>query len=127
MRDSDAALAGAYSESPSLESLLEQARSAISKGECVRARKICTEVLKLEPHSVLAYLERSLVHLRLAFPDLAAGDAYRALLLVDMVREDDEEVTSEIGWELIRPFSNESAKWYHPQRRWRLKPSPTSA
>jgi len=111
MRDSDAALAGAYPESRSLESSLEQARSATSKGECVRARQLYTEVLKLEPHSILAYLERSLAHLRLVFPDLAAGDAYRALLLVDMVREDDEEVTPEIGWELLRPFSNDFAKW----------------
>jgi len=110
MRDSDAGLAGSYPESRSLESLLEQARLAISKGECVRARNFYTEVLKLEPHSILAYLERSLAHLRLAFPDLAVGDAYRALLLVDMVREDDEEVTSDIGWELIHPLSSKFAK-----------------
>ncbi|PWW77601.1 hypothetical protein C7212DRAFT_277613 [Tuber magnatum] len=105
MRDSDATLAGAYPESRRSESLLEQAGSAILGGEYVRARKLWTEVLELEPHSILAYLERSLAHLKLAFPDLAAGDAYRALLLVDMIREGEEEIPPAIAEMEAKAFS----------------------
>lgn len=113
MRDPDAALTGAHPEPRSSGSLLEQAGPAILKAEYVRARKLYTEVLKLEPHSIPAYLGRSLAHLKLAFPDLATGDAYKALLLVDMIREGEEEITPEIGWELLRYPSDDLAKWCH--------------
>ncbi|TVY87225.1 hypothetical protein LAWI1_G007184 [Lachnellula willkommii] len=35
------------------------------------------------PYDLIAYLERAAVHSELGYPDLAAGDAYRALLLCD--------------------------------------------
>lgn len=38
-------------------------------------------------HCINVYLIRSLIHLKLSYPDLAASDAYRALNLIDYARE----------------------------------------
>ncbi|RCI16270.1 hypothetical protein L249_2140 [Ophiocordyceps polyrhachis-furcata BCC 54312] len=40
------------------------------------------------PYDLMLYLERAAVHSHLGYPDLAAGDAYRALLLADEVAND---------------------------------------
>ncbi|PHH68156.1 hypothetical protein CDD80_217 [Ophiocordyceps camponoti-rufipedis] len=40
------------------------------------------------PYDLLLYLDRAVVHSDLGYPDLAAGDAYRALLLADEVADD---------------------------------------
>lgn len=48
-------------------------------------RQQLTDALLESPYSVIAYLDRAVVHSDLAYPDLAAGDAYRALLLTDEV------------------------------------------
>jgi hypothetical protein len=37
------------------------------------------------PYDLILYLQRAVVHSELGYPDLAAGDAYRALLLTDEV------------------------------------------
>lgn len=44
-----------------------------------------TEGLGSLPYDLILYLERAVVYSDLAYPDLAAGDAYRALLLADEV------------------------------------------
>lgn len=44
-----------------------------------------TDSLASLPYNLILYLERSVVHSDLAYPDLAAADAYRALLLTDEV------------------------------------------
>jgi hypothetical protein len=44
-----------------------------------------TGALGDQPYDLILYLERSVVYSNLAYPDLAAGDAYRALLLTDEV------------------------------------------
>ncbi|KJZ78926.1 hypothetical protein HIM_01699 [Hirsutella minnesotensis 3608] len=44
-----------------------------------------TEGLGSLPYDLILYLERAVVHSDLGYPDLAAGDAYRALLLADEV------------------------------------------
>lgn len=44
-----------------------------------------TEALASLPYDLIHYLERAVVHSNLGYPDLAAGDAYRALLLCDEV------------------------------------------
>jgi hypothetical protein len=44
-----------------------------------------TEALGSLPYDLIRYLERAVVHSDLGYPDLAAGDAYRALLLADEV------------------------------------------
>lgn len=47
-----------------------------------------TEGLVGLPYDPILYLERAVVYSALAYPDLAAGDAYRALLLTDEVAND---------------------------------------
>lgn len=51
-------------------------------------RQILTETLTANPYDLVPYLERAVVYSELGYPDLAAGDAYRALLLTDEVRND---------------------------------------
>lgn len=58
-----------------IESLLEQ-------------RQQLTNQLCQSPYDLVVYLRRAVVYGDLGYPDLAAGDAYRALLLTDEVRED---------------------------------------
>ncbi|PNY24335.1 Uncharacterized protein TCAP_05731 [Tolypocladium capitatum] len=48
-------------------------------------REQLTEGLGSLPYDLILYLERAVVHSDLGYPDLAAGDAYRALLLTDEV------------------------------------------
>ncbi|KAF7543674.1 hypothetical protein G7046_g9950 [Stylonectria norvegica] len=48
-------------------------------------RSQLTEGLASLPYDLVLYLERAVVHSDLGYPDLAAGDAYRALLLTDEV------------------------------------------
>ncbi|KAM5351489.1 hypothetical protein ACJ41O_004212 [Fusarium nematophilum] len=48
-------------------------------------RSQLTEGLASLPYDLILYLERAVVHSDLGYPDLAAGDAYRALLLTDEV------------------------------------------
>ncbi|KAH0614478.1 uncharacterized protein H6S33_000114 [Morchella sextelata] len=95
------------------QSLIHKAAAALARNDLLVARKIYTEVLSHTPYNILAYVDRSQVHLKLGYPDLAAGDAYRALLLGDAIREtvqdrsiisrkengeyDDEEDDSEWG------------------------------
>ncbi|KAL2106717.1 hypothetical protein VUR80DRAFT_6320 [Thermomyces stellatus] len=54
-------------------------------------REALSALLSELPYDLLLYLERATVHLDLDYPDLAAGDAYRALLLLDDVRDDSAE------------------------------------
>jgi hypothetical protein len=51
----------------------------------LQKRHDLTEALLQLPYDLIAYLERAAVHTDLGYPDLAAGDAYRALLLTDEV------------------------------------------
>jgi len=46
-------------------------------------RQNITDALLRLPYDLIAYLERAAVHSELGYPDLAAGDSYRALLLCD--------------------------------------------
>ncbi|PKS06822.1 hypothetical protein jhhlp_006898 [Lomentospora prolificans] len=54
-------------------------------------REGLTEKLRENPYDILIYLERATVHRNLDYPDLAVGDAYRALLLSDDVKDDAAE------------------------------------
>ena len=54
-------------------------------------RQALTESLIGSPYDLILYLDRAVVHSNLAYPDLAAGDAYRALLLADEARDEDFE------------------------------------
>ncbi len=46
-------------------------------------RQQLTDALAAAPYDIVLYLRRAAVYAQLAYPDLAAGDAYRALLLTD--------------------------------------------
>ncbi|EXM36356.1 SET domain [Fusarium oxysporum f. sp. vasinfectum] len=48
-------------------------------------RSQLTEGLSSLPYDLILYLNRAAIHSNLGYPDLAAGDAYRALLLADEV------------------------------------------
>ncbi|KAI1642606.1 uncharacterized protein F4817DRAFT_320630 [Daldinia loculata] len=63
---------------PRTESLLQQ-------------RQSLTNDLLENPYDLILYIQRALVYSDLAYPDLAAGDAYRALLLTDEVRDESFE------------------------------------
>ncbi|KAL2124113.1 hypothetical protein VTJ04DRAFT_478 [Mycothermus thermophilus] len=54
----------------------------------LRKRQHLTTTLIESPYDLILYLERAVAHSSLGYPDLAAGDAYRALLLADEVRDE---------------------------------------
>lgn len=54
-------------------------------------RRLLTSQLSNSPYEFGCYLKRALCHELLGFPDLAAGDAYRALLLTDEVQDESGE------------------------------------
>lgn len=54
----------------------------------LKKRFVVTEALLQVPYDPIAYLERASVHADLGYPDLAAGDAYRALLLTDEINNE---------------------------------------
>ncbi|KAK4165286.1 hypothetical protein QBC43DRAFT_31459 [Cladorrhinum sp. PSN259] len=54
-------------------------------------RQKLTDALTKSPYDLILYLDRAVVYSHLGYPDLAAGDAYRALLLADEVRDESYE------------------------------------
>ncbi|KAI0879757.1 hypothetical protein GGS24DRAFT_11813 [Hypoxylon argillaceum] len=51
-------------------------------------RHLLTQELLSNPYDIILYLKRAIVYSDLGYPDLASGDAYRALLLTDEIRND---------------------------------------
>ncbi|KAK3357520.1 hypothetical protein B0T25DRAFT_451132 [Lasiosphaeria hispida] len=68
---------------------MEESSPLISNGKDPRREALLTRRLQLtealaeDPYDLILYLNRAVVHSNLAYPDLAVGDAYRALLLAD--------------------------------------------
>ena len=58
-------------------------------------RQRLTELLSQRPYDLILYLERADAYTQLEYHDLAAGDAYKALLLTDEVRNEAEEYHDE--------------------------------
>lgn len=58
-----------------------------TKGPLLEQRQQLTNALANSPYDLILYLDRAVVYSHLGYPDLAAGDAYRALLLADEVRD----------------------------------------
>jgi hypothetical protein len=56
--------------------------------DLLQLRQRCGQELSESPYNFIFYLQRAVVHADLGYPDLAAGDAYRALLLTDEVRNE---------------------------------------
>lgn len=71
--------------------------------ELLERRQRLTVALVELPYNLVLYLERAVVHSELGYPDLAAGDAYRALLLTDEVRDESFEY-HERALESLRPY-----------------------
>jgi len=63
--------------------------------ELLKRRQELTDALADAPYDLILYLERAIVHFDLVYPDLAAGDAYRALLLTDEIRDENFEYHEE--------------------------------
>lgn len=57
----------------------------------VEKRSGLTQKLEEDPYDLLLYLERASVYSELGYPDLAAGDSYRALLLCDELKDESFE------------------------------------
>lgn len=76
------------SASPSVSESVEK---ETLRGPLLECRQQLTDALADSPYDLILYLERAVVYSNLAYPDLAAGDAYRALLLTDEVRDESFE------------------------------------
>jgi hypothetical protein len=59
--------------------------------EWIVIRHNLTEQLYRNPYDLSLYLDRAKAYAQLGYPDLAAGDAYRALLLTDEIRDETGE------------------------------------
>ncbi|KAI0128823.1 hypothetical protein BJ170DRAFT_347637 [Xylariales sp. AK1849] len=69
-------------------------------------RQDLTDRLLQSPYDFLIYLTRAVVYADLGYPDLAAGDAYRALLLTDEVRDESFEYHAQ-AVEALRKYTDE--------------------
>lgn len=70
-------------------------QGALTSSALLARREDLTASLLDSPYDPVAYLERSEVYAALAYPDLSAGDAYRALLLSDEVQNEGAEFHAE--------------------------------
>ncbi|GAP89366.1 putative MYND domain protein [Rosellinia necatrix] len=68
-------------------------------------RQLLTQELLASPYDVILYLKRALVYSDLGYPDLASGDAYRALLLTDEICNDGFEY-HQIASEVLAKYAN---------------------
>lgn len=75
--------------------------------ELLEKRRRLTASLFELPYNLILYIERATVHSDLGYPDLAASDAYRALLLTDEVCDSSFEY-HEQALESLRPYTEES-------------------
>ena len=57
------------------------------KRDCLALRTNLTAELLANPYDLCQYLQRAEFHQKFGYPDLAVGDAYRALLLTDEIEE----------------------------------------
>ena len=61
----------------------------------LQERNLLTERLLESPYDPLLYLERAAIYLKLCYPDLAVGDANKALLLTDEILDEGGEYHDE--------------------------------
>ncbi|KFY57186.1 hypothetical protein V497_05694 [Pseudogymnoascus sp. VKM F-4516 (FW-969)] len=88
------------------ESDEEAQRAHMASTVLLAQRARLTSSLRDSPYDLVLYIERGAVHSELGYPDLAAGDAYRALLLTDEVRDDGFEY-HELAAEALRGHEEE--------------------
>lgn len=71
-------------------------------------RQELTDALAESPYDFILYLERAVVYSDLGYPDLAAGDAYRALLLTDEAEDESFEYHEQV-LEALEKYSSSSS------------------
>ena len=64
--------------------------------DLLRKRQSLTDDLRASPYDASLYLSRADCYAELGFPDLAAGDAYKALLLIDEYGDNTSEYHSHV-------------------------------
>lgn len=67
----------------------------MSLHEELEQRSRLTEKLSINPYDSFLYLDRARCHEALGYPDLAAGDAYKAILLIDEAEDESGEYHEE--------------------------------
>ncbi|KAK6339795.1 hypothetical protein TWF718_009188 [Orbilia javanica] len=75
--------------------LVQEADVSLSSNP-LQSRNLLTSALEISPYDPDLWQKRAIAYLKLGYPDLAIGDAYRALLLVQELLEAHEE--SEFGF-----------------------------
>lgn len=78
--------------------------SDLENNVLLEKRQQLTDALYDQPYDLILYLERATVYSDLGYPDLAAGDAYKALLLTDEVCNESFEY-HEQALESLRPYT----------------------
>ena len=63
------------------------------------------------------YLDRASIHASLKYPDLAIGDAYRGLLVIDEAHDESSQYHFAVVREILRPFPEKQAEWEDLQRQ----------
>lgn len=82
-------------------SLLEQTQPTDREDEALSRLSHVRELVLEGPYNIAHRLELSDLYAVLGYPDLAAGEAYKALLLVDEVSDESGEY-HEVAWEALR-------------------------
>ncbi|KAL9023270.1 MAG: hypothetical protein Q9196_007305, partial [Gyalolechia fulgens] len=72
----------------------------------LRNRELLTTKLSEHPYSFVTYSERAQCHEELGYPDLAIGDAYRMLLLIDEISDVSGEYHEEASDALREDFGD---------------------
>ena len=75
-------------------------------GKLLHKRQVLTDELIRNPYSIKAQLERSKCYEALKYPDLAVGDAYKALLLIDELLDEEFEYHEDV----LEALENEHAQ-----------------
>lgn len=72
--------------------------SSRKPAEYLKKRSELTAAIKTTPYDPSLWLHRARIHSALQFPDLAAGDAYRALMLYEAAIDETSEAAEWIVW-----------------------------
>lgn len=87
--------------------------SAASSSLLWLERQRLTRELHEHPYDLVRHLERAIIHSDLGYPDLAAGDAYRALLLCDEVGDESFEYHTQAVEALTERFDQKHSVVMH--------------
>lgn len=86
---------------------MDEEEADLQIAELLDSREKKTLELYDSPYDIILYLQRAFIYQELGYPDLAAGDAYRALLLTDEVLDESFEY-HDVALEALRPYASDS-------------------